>query len=254
MPYKFKKQVLEAMIVSSLLYACESWLTDNVKEVEKMYVGALKSLLGVRDTTRTDTVLIETGLPSIGERIRKRTAKFAKKELLDELRDETPLKKIFRICEVKRSRGYRYICSQMIPVEAQTIRATPSQSFLNERGSKAQTYRSMNPNLKVHAVYTSNDYINERARVTFTRLRLSSHSLKVETGRWSRINREDRLCECGESIEDEEHVLLQCLKTEFAREKFQINRNEYPSISVLMDTLELSVLVPFVDCCVRVFK
>ena len=79
MPYKFKTQVLEAMIISSLLYACESWLTDNVKEVEKMYISALKSLLGVRDTTRTDTIMIETGFPSICERIRKRTAKFAKK-------------------------------------------------------------------------------------------------------------------------------------------------------------------------------
>ena len=254
MPYKFKKQVLEAMIVSSLLYACESWLTDNVNEVERMYISALKSLLGVRDTTRTDTIMIETGLPSICERLRKRTAAFARKELLDELRDETPLKKIFRICEVKRSRGYRYICSQMMPVETQPARATPSQTFMNERGSKAQTYRLLNPNLKVHPVYTSNDYIDEKARVIFTKLRLSSHSLKVGTGRWSRIAREDRLCVCGEAIEDEEHVLLRCHKTDFAREKFHIIRNEYPSISVLMDTLELSVLMPFVDCCMRVFK
>ena len=254
MPYKFKKQVLEAMIVSSLLYACESWLTDNVKEVERMYISALKSLLGVRDTTRTDTIMIETGLPSISERIRKRTAKFAKKELLDELRDETPLKRIFRICEEKRSRGYRYICNQMMPLETHPTRVTPLQTFLNEQGSKAETYRSLNPDLKVHPVYITNDYIDEKARVTFTRMRLSSHNLKVETGRWSRIAREDRICACGEAIEDEEHVLLRCQKTDFVREKFHVDSNEYASISVLMDNLELNMLIPFVDCCMRVFK
>ena len=94
MPYKFKKEVLEAMIVSSLLYGCESWLTDNVKDIERMYLGAVKSLLSVRETTRSDTILIESGLPPITERIRKRTAAFAKKELLDSERDETPLMKI----------------------------------------------------------------------------------------------------------------------------------------------------------------
>ena len=241
MPYKFKTQVLDAMIISSLLYACESWLTDNVKEVERMYISALKSLLGVRDTTRTDTIMIETGFPSISERIRKRTARFARKELLDDLRDETPLKRIFRICEQKRTRGYRYMFDQLTPVETQPDQAPLSQIFLNERGSKAESYRLLNPTLKVHPVYTSHDYIDERARVTFTKMRLSSHSLKIETGRWSRIPRDDRLCGCGEAIQDEEHVLLRCPKTDFAREKFHVDRNVYTSIAALMDTLEVKV-------------
>ena len=35
MPFLFKKQVLEAAIVSGLLYGCETWLSTNPKEVEK---------------------------------------------------------------------------------------------------------------------------------------------------------------------------------------------------------------------------
>ena len=207
MPYKFKTQVIEAMIISSLLYACETWLTDNVKEVEKMYISALKSLLGVRDTTRTDTIMIETGFPSICERVWKRMAKFVKKELWDDLRDETPLKRILRIYEQKRTRGYRFICNQMTPAETQPSQAPLTQVFLSETpSSKAESYRLLDPTLKV---YTS--AIDERARVTFTKMRLSSHSLKVETaetGRWSQIPQDDRLCGCGEAIQDEEHVLL----------------------------------------------
>ena len=91
MPYIFKKEVLEAMIVSSLLYACETWLGTDFKEVEKLYVSAVKAILGVRETTRNDTSLIEAGMPSIRERIRKRTRAFLNKELNSGRTQDTPL-------------------------------------------------------------------------------------------------------------------------------------------------------------------
>ena len=62
MPFKFKKKVLDDVITSSLLYGCESWLTERTNKIEKLYSGAIKALLGVREVTRTDTVLIETGM------------------------------------------------------------------------------------------------------------------------------------------------------------------------------------------------
>ena len=102
MPYIYKKKVLEAVIMSSLSYGCETWLSDRAKEVEKLYIGAVKSLLGVRETTRNDAVLIEAGMPNMSEMIRKRTAAFSKKELLDVHQDETPLRRIYKICEQKR--------------------------------------------------------------------------------------------------------------------------------------------------------
>ena len=61
MPYLFKKKVLEAVIFSSLLYGSETWLGVEFREVEKLYVGAVKAVLGVRETTQTDTTLIEAG-------------------------------------------------------------------------------------------------------------------------------------------------------------------------------------------------
>ena len=87
----------------------------------------------------------------------------------------------------------------MMPSETRTVQPSllQTQTFMNERGIKAETYIVMNPESKVHPVYVSRDYVNEKARITFTKLRLSSHSLKIETGRWSRITQEDRLCECG---------------------------------------------------------
>ena len=106
----------------------------------------------------------------------------------------------------------------------------------------------------MHPIYYSKEYIDERARLTVTKLRLSSHNLKVETGRWSRIALENRLCECGTDVEDEKHVLLACPKTDFAREKFNVRNDVYTNVGVLMDSLDVNVLVPFVDCCLKVFK
>ena len=55
-----------------------------------------------------------------------------------------------------------------------------------------------------------------------TRYRLSSHNLKVETGRWSRTNRENRTCSCEQGgIQDEEHVTSVCGLTTGLRERYR---------------------------------
>ena len=64
-------------------------------------------------------------------------------------------------------------------------------------------------------------YIPDHLRVAFTRLRLMSHSLKIESGRWSRTPAEFRLCHCDEGkVQDEPHVLLECPLTNGCREAF----------------------------------
>ena len=54
-----------------------------------------------------------------------------------------------------------------------------------------------------------NNFENRRA---LTKLRTSSHKLKIETGRWQNIERNSRLCQqCpGRFIEDEKHVTFDC--------------------------------------------
>ena len=81
MPYIYKKRVFVAAIVSSLLYGCETWFMENFKEAKKKYIEALKTLLGVSETTRYDIILLETGMPTLKELICYRTVKFLKKIL-----------------------------------------------------------------------------------------------------------------------------------------------------------------------------
>ena len=70
-----------------------------------------------------------------------------------------------------------------------------------------------------------NDIRNRKARVMLTRFRLSSHKLKIETGRYSNppVPREDRLCHYCQSVlnirevEDEVHFMMICPQHNVAR-------------------------------------
>ena len=97
-------------------------------------------------------------------------------------------------------------------------------------------------------------FIDERDRIMFTRLRLSSHNLNVEKGRWSRINREDRLCECGLAVQDESHILLDCPVTSDLRIDFNINRDLYENIGTLMESENTNETLRFMKCCMDKFN
>ena len=75
--------------------------------------------------------------------------------------------------------------------------------------TRSHTYITLNPTLAVHSIYTDTSRtIPDYLRISFTRFRLSSHMLRVETGRWSRTPRDERLCKCGTGIQNEQHVFL----------------------------------------------
>ena len=91
----------------------------------------------------------------------------------------------------------------------------------------------------------SDPHIPEHERIAFTRIRLSSHDLSFEKGRWSRIAPNDRLCPCGE-IQTDHHVLLQCRLTQVIREEYDIENDNLNEL--------FTVLVPKTICkyCAKV--
>ena len=52
--------------------------------------------------------------------------------------------------------------------------------------SKCTYYKIVNPDMKVHAIYSCKSGINELEQISWTKLRISAHSLAIETGRWNR--------------------------------------------------------------------
>ena len=68
-PFGVKKNVFQAAILSAILYSCESWLSNSVKAIGRLYMSLVKSLLGVRISTPNDLCLIELGYPTVKGRI-----------------------------------------------------------------------------------------------------------------------------------------------------------------------------------------
>ena len=64
-PFIIKKKIFDAALMSAMLYGCESWLSGDLKPMEKLYKWCIKQLLGVRRTTSNDICLVELGLPPL---------------------------------------------------------------------------------------------------------------------------------------------------------------------------------------------
>ena len=94
-------------------------------------------------------------------------------------------------------------------------------------GSRCVTYRTINPSFTLHSVYTERHAINDRWRMSFTRFRVSGHTLAIESGRWNRWGRgrlpvEERLCTCG-AIQSERHVIEDCPISLDIRQAYNVN-------------------------------
>ena len=84
----------------------------------------------------------------------------------------------------------------------------------NTTSNRMIFYKLINPDLSVHDVYLKNIKVNEIERISWTKFRLSAHSLAIERGRWNRRGRgrlpiDERLCSCGQ-IQTEVHIVEDC--------------------------------------------
>ena len=161
-------------MMSAILYGCESWMTKDMRSTEQPFVHSLKELLGVRTQTCSDLVHLELGIGSAKATVARRQLDFLSKQR-------------------KKEGSINSLLFRTITL-AQNARC-PMGIYLN---SLDQVYKGTQYNLKSdaasertqHGVYDR--LVPEYSRKAFTRLRLSSHKLKIETGRWSRIPKEAR--------------------------------------------------------------
>jgi hypothetical protein len=112
-PYSVKKKVVDACFYTSLLYGCEAWLEEKVSpELEKLYIKAIKCLLGVRSQTTTDVVLLESGYPSLRALIKSRQKSFFEKMIAErEHMFDDPFMHVVRLTESKNPKLSSYLTS-----------------------------------------------------------------------------------------------------------------------------------------------
>ena len=102
---------------------------------------------------------------------------------------EKPFQFVYNMCRDANTPGYR--CLERSGLPSNDTKGL--QKIVNYVGEKATgamkltTYNitDMNPNMTVHPVYRTRSFVPDYKRQAFTRLRLMSHNLRVEVGRWS---------------------------------------------------------------------
>ena len=213
MPFRYKRLVFDAAVTSSLLYSCESWLTESIRPITTQYNQLIRCLLGVRKNTCIDICMIEAGIPPLQHVISKRRSKYLKYKIeVDDL--EQPFTYVYRLCSENNTPAFQCLCKSLnFDINCNPFIAIADS--IRDRAllsSKFHTYANeLNISLNVHPIYKSNIFIPDYQRQSFSRIRLMSHNLKIETGRWSRIPRERRVCPCNATqLQTENHVLTSC--------------------------------------------
>ena len=243
-PFIVKRKVFDAALISTILYGCESWLGGDLKPVNKLYNWCLKQLLGVRKSTCNNLCLVELGYPPLRALVSHKQRKFFKgmwnerSNMMDD-----PLVHAINLTLESNTPTSRYVRDLLynevddVGVALDAIKRNISESS----SSRMQFYKRINSEFKVHAIYTDGLSVNELERISWTRMRVSAHSLAVETGRWNRRGRgrlplEERLCTCGQ-IQTEVHVIEECPRTSFLQNQYSYatleNINEMADCSVV---------------------
>ena len=231
-PFHIKLKVMNACLMTSLLYGCESWLNGDVRPIRKLYLMCVKALLGVRSTTSTDMCLVELGLPEVQALVRERQKTLLKSLSRSRLgMNDDPFMFAFDLALNSRTHTARHLRSLLDEAEnvvQRSLQDAKARVAANPRHSSRLTwYSAVNPHGTVHSVYSQASQVNELERVSWTRLRLSSNSLAIEQGWWNRRGRgrlpvEERLCVCG-AVQDEKHIIEHCPRTQHLREQFNFS-------------------------------
>ena len=104
---------------------------------------------------------------------------------------------------------------------------------LKPKKYKFKIYKQFNPDLKPLDVH--------RTHHKFSRLRLSSHSMPIETGRWSRTLREERLCTTCNTLGDERHFIYHCTNVD------RTDLDDIPELDQLQNYEKLKLLMKNLD-------
>ena len=80
-PFCVKRKVVEAAFNAAILYGCESWGGVSCQVVEKLYIGVIKCLLGVRRTAANDLCLIELSMSPLPGLVRQWQYNFLNKAI-----------------------------------------------------------------------------------------------------------------------------------------------------------------------------
>ena len=209
-PINIKIFVLDACMFAAYLYGCECW-SSSIDEIKENILATerklLKMILQVKPSTPNELLYVELGRCDVICRIKKRQKRFFErcKQLTDE---DAILSRIMSLCT--HLDFYKYYESLGDNLDQDNM-TEMKNSINNATTTYCTRYKQMCGMKYNDCIYGQE--LREDKRVIVTKWRLSSHNLKIETGRYTTPTtpHAERVCsECVNSVEDEHHVVFQC--------------------------------------------
>lgn len=214
-PVAVKLTVFKACVMSTLLYNCEAFGPNIPESLEEMYHKMLKAALGVRNNCPNLTILVESGCLPLRTLIHSRQLQFYRR-FRNSVKENSVREAIFnQLITTSTTFLKHYINLDNKYTDGQQIiseHVEELHSRIRNLGAnqdvhyKYWMYLQMNPELKESPFLNRIDVVGK----AITKFRLGSHTLKIETGRWTRTPRQQRLCRTCNELGDESHVIYRC--------------------------------------------
>jgi len=213
----------------------------------------IRAALGVRNNCPNLIILIESGCLPLSYLIKSRQLKFFRRFKLS-LQQNSVRSAIFQQLTIERSKfleyyidlDTRFIDTKILKSEImdqdiyQRIRGLGSDI---ENHYKYWIYLQMNKNLTKSPFLNRIDLIGKY----MMKFRTGSHNLKIETGRWSRTPRVNRLCPNCLEFGDEFHAVYTCrliVRDDLSDIPLEMSLIwDYPGINLLFKRLNIAGLV-----------
>ena len=230
-PIEIKLMVLDVCLYMCVLHAVE--VMGDISCVEKKLrlaeQKALRAILKVKTGTSIDLLYNELKRADVISHVKDSQYKFFDKiKNLNE--DEVVVKSIFKICE--DTPIVRYYESLQENNKESNI-SQREHKIANAESSMLKYYSSLVNISEKATIYSS--FVDDRYRAVITRWRLSNHKLRIETGRYRDIPREDRKCFICNVIEDEWHVIFNCPSFLYIRRNYLSLLEKYPTIIAFLN-------------------
>ena len=225
--------LFDSLIKPILLYASDFWGTLKLpvnNPIENLQMRIFKELLGVNKKTTNIGVLLELGRTSLNinavklglknwERVRKGEANAILVASYKDAMDEN-LSWIQGVKGYLQRNGLLTLFLNEYPEAPYFIHKKVYGIMVDQFHQNAfSTIRNPESKLRTYALIKTGigmeKYLleskNVKTRVNYTKFRLSSHNLMIETGRYKKLKPEERVCPfCPKATEDEMHFLLDC--------------------------------------------
>ena len=243
-------------------YGCEVWGAHSAPDIEKVHMDFCKNILGLKSATTNAMIYFELGRLPL-ECVRKlrilkywlkllTTKNCILKSCYDHMYEEMSRKQncknwVVHVKSILKNVGlfnlwlnqYTLKPQYMFAVAKQRIFDNCKQTILSDinSSSKCRIYKHLIDH------FTLQSYLTKRIPMQYKKLicklRVSSHCLLIETGRYKNIPLERRVCPlCTLAVEDEFHFFFECpyyshLRTKFLKKYYYIRPSVFKLIQLL---------------------